>query len=111
VLDFFAYEREADSALVVGDGLAERWVTDPPGVRVKRLSTYFGSLSYTMRATGDRVIARIPAGLRIPPGGIVVRSPRARRAQTAVLNGRPTQVIEGREVVIRQLPAEITFQY
>jgi hypothetical protein len=111
VLDFFAYEREADSALVVGDGLAERWVTDPPGVRVKRLSTYFGSLTYTMRATGDRVIARIPAGLRIPPGGIVVRSPRARRAQTAVLNGRPTQVIEGREVVIRQLPAEITFQY
>jgi hypothetical protein len=111
VLDFFAYEREADSALVVGDGLAENWVMEQPGVNVRRLSTYFGPLTYSMRGEGDRVAVRIETGVRVPPGGIVLRSPRVRPVQRAVLNGQAAQVIESREVVIRQLPAELTLFY
>jgi hypothetical protein len=111
VLDFFAYERESDTALVVGDGIAERWVSERPGVRVRRLSTYYGPLSYTMRAEGDRVVVRIEAGLRLPQGGIVVRSPRARPVQRAMLDGQTAPVAGGREVVVRTLPAELTLFY
>jgi hypothetical protein len=111
VLDFFAYERESDRALVVGDGIAERWVSEQPGVSVRRLSTYYGPLSYSMRGGGDRVVVRIEAGLRLPEGGIVVRSPRGRPVQRAMLNGQPAQVAEGREVVVRRLPAELTLFY
>ncbi len=111
VLDFFAYEREADSALVVGDGLAEKWVMEQPGVIVRRLSTYFGPLTYSMRGEGNHVVVRIETGVRVPPGGIVLRSPRGRPVQHAVLNGRAAQVIESREFVIRQLPAELTLFY
>jgi len=111
VLDFFAYERQSDSALVVGDGIAESWVAQRPGVHVRGLSTYYGPLSYTMRRTGDRVVVRIESGLRVPPGGIVVRSPRARPVQRARVNGESAQVGEGKEVVIRRLPADLTFLY
>jgi hypothetical protein len=111
VLDFFAYEREADSALVVGDGLAEKWVMEQPGVNVRRLSTYFGPLTYSMRGEGDRVVVRIETGVRVPPGGIVLRSPRGRPVRRAVLNGQGAQVIERREVVVRRLPAELTLFY
>jgi hypothetical protein len=111
VLDFFAYEREADSALVVGDGLAERWVMEQPGVSVKGLSTYFGPLTYSMRGRGDSVVVQVVGGLRVPAGGIVVRSPRSRPLRGAALNGKPAQVVEGREVVLRQLPATLTFSY
>ena len=111
MLDFFAYERQSDTALVVGDGIAESWVSQRPGVSVRRLSTYYGPLSYTMRAVGDRVVVRIEAGLRVPEGGIVVRSPRARPVQRALLNGQTAQVAEGREVVVRRLPAELTLSY
>ena len=109
VLDFFAYERQSDSALVVGDGIAEPWVAQRPGVQVRRLSTYYGLLSYTMRGVGNRVLVRIESGLRVPPGGIVVRSPRPRPVQRALVNGKVARVGGGREVVIRRLPAELTF--
>lgn len=111
VLDFFAYERESDTALVVGDGIAERWVTERPGVSVRRLSTYYGPLSYSMRAAGERVVVRIEAGLRLPRGGIVVHSPRARPVLRAILNDRTIPVTGGREVVVRKLPAELTLFY
>jgi hypothetical protein len=111
VLDFFAYERESDTALVVGDGIAESWVTEQPGVRVRRLSTYYGPLSFTMRGVGNQVAVRIETGLRVPRGGIVVRSPRARPVSRALLNGQRTPVAGGREVVVRKLPAELTFVY
>jgi hypothetical protein len=111
VLDFFAYEREADSTLVIGDGLAERWVMERPGVAVTGLSTHFGPLSYTMRGRGDSVIVRVAKGLRIPEGGILVRSPRSRPVRRAALNGKVAEVREEREVVVRQLPAELTFWY
>jgi hypothetical protein len=111
VLDFFAYERESDSALVVGDGIVESWVTERPGVSVRRLSTYYGQLSYSMRGVGNRVVVRLEAGLRLPPGGIVVRSPSSRPVHRATLNGQTTPVSGGREVVVRELPAELTLFY
>jgi hypothetical protein len=49
--------------------------------------------------------------VRVPPGGLVVRSPRARPARGASLDGRPEPVADGREVVIRRLPADLTFFY
>ena len=46
VLDMFAYEREADGAIVVGAGLSERWMAS--GVTVKDLVTPHGRLSYQL---------------------------------------------------------------
>ena len=111
VLDFFAYEQEMDSSIVVGDGLAEKWVIEPPGIAVKGLSTHYGSLTYTMRARGESVVVRLAEGVRMPPGGIVIRSPRRRPVREAVVDGTPAQVNQGREVVIRRLPAVVTFSY
>lgn len=111
VLDFFAYEREADEALVVGDGLSESWVMEDPGVVVRQLSTHYGPLTYSMRGKGERVTVRVAAGLRVPEGGIVVRSPRARPVRRALLNRQAARVVGGREVVIRRLPAELTLWY
>jgi hypothetical protein len=111
VLDFFAYEREADDALIVGDGLSERWVMEDPGVVVRRLSTHYGRLTYSMRGKGAHVTVRVAAGLRVPGGGIVVRSPRTLPVRRAMLNRQAARVVGGREVVIRHLPAELILWY
>jgi hypothetical protein len=110
-LDFFAYEREADSALVVGDGLLEAWVDEAPGVAVGGLSTHYGRLGYSMRGEGGAVRVRIAEGVRVPPGGLVVRSPRARPLRGAVLDGAAVPVRDGREVVVRRLPADLILSY
>jgi hypothetical protein len=75
VLDMFAYERESDSALVIGAGLSTAWLADS-GVTVRGLRTRWGPLTYSVRGYQDEMRLTVEAsGLRVPPGGIVVAVP------------------------------------
>jgi hypothetical protein len=86
-LDLFAYEREADDALVIGAGVAKAWAAE--GVEVSGISTHYGTLHYSMTPEGGSIRVRIREGMRVPSGGIVVVSP-----------------IDGSETVIRAVPAD-----
>jgi hypothetical protein len=106
VLDMFAFEREADSTLVVAAGIPEAWVSEAPGVVVRGLSTHYGPLYLSVGGGGDRVRVRITGDLRVPPGGIVVHTPFARPIRSAEVNGRPATVA-GNRVLVRALPAQV----
>ena len=54
---------------------------------------------------------RIKEGVRVPAGGLVVRSPRARPLRRAILDGTALPVRDGREVVVRRLPADLILSY
>jgi hypothetical protein len=82
VLDMFAYERDNDSSLVIAAGVPASWIREDTGIRVTRLSTHYGLLTYSMRATPKGVAVRIESGLRIPKGGLVIQAPLA--AETKV---------------------------
>jgi hypothetical protein len=110
VLDMFAYERESDSSLVIGAGIPESWVTEKPGVTVRRLSTHYGPLSYTIRHETGRARVSMSAGLTIPPGGIEVRSPFTQTVHEARVNGAITPLLPTGGVVVRSLPAEVVFR-
>ena len=109
VLDMFAYERESDSSLVIGAGIPVSWVSQKPGVEVRSLSTHYGRLSYTMRATPGAVQLQID-GVRVPKGGLVIRSPLERPIRGVTVNGKPV-AFSGSEFVVRGLPASITLRY
>jgi hypothetical protein len=112
VLDMFAYDRASDSALVVGAGIAERWVREAPGVRVRRLGTPYGPVDFDARAaTARSLVAHIGGGVRMPPGGIVFRSPMDRPIASAMVNGSTVSLSTSGEVVIRHLPATIDLAY
>ena len=83
VLDLFAYEREADGALVLAAGVPPAWL-DGPGVAVRDLRTPYGPLSYAVRKQGGDVIVQVGAGLRVPPGGLVFSWQGAETRITAV---------------------------
>jgi hypothetical protein len=110
-LDLFAYEQ--DSALIVGAGVPEAWVREAPGVEMDGLHTYFGPLSLRMRAEGSTVRARIAGGgLRVPPGGIVLRTPLDRPIRRATVNGRRVDVAaDAREIVVRAAPADVVLEH
>jgi len=110
-LDLFAFERESDSALVVGAGIAPEWVTATPGVAVRDLRTAYGALSFSMTADGDRVRVRLEGSLDPPPGGVVVHAPLAAPLRSVVVNGVSRDAGTTGEVTIRALPAEIVFGY
>jgi hypothetical protein len=110
VLDLFAYERGADGALVVGAGIPEAWAAEAPGVTVERLRTHYGPLDLRVRAEGTRVRMIVGGGLRVPPGGVVVRSPLDRPIRRATVNGRAMRPSE-HEITVRRLPAEIVLEH
>ncbi|MEP6691765.1 MAG: discoidin domain-containing protein [Gemmatimonadaceae bacterium] len=110
-LDMFAYEREADSALVVGAGIAAKWVTEAPGVAVRRLRTTHGPLDLTMRADGDSVVATLGGLASMPRGGIVLSSPLARPLQSATIEGQAARLTATGEVIVERLPATIVLRY
>lgn len=111
-LDMFAYEREADSALVIGAGIVEPWTTAAPGVHVTALPTPYGPLTYTMRGEMGAVRVRLAStSLRMPPGGIAIVTPFDRRVTNATVDGEPVEVRGGREVIVRALPAEVVLEH
>ncbi|HEY6088759.1 MAG TPA: hypothetical protein VD771_03115, partial [Gemmatimonadaceae bacterium] len=109
-LDMLAFERESDSSLVIGAGVRDDWVKQDPGVRVANLSTQYGPLSYDMRASGSAVTINLRAGIRMPPGGIVVWSPLEQPILSAWIDGVPAAV-KGSEVRVRKLPATVIVRY
>ena len=112
VLDLFAYERVEDEALVVGAGVPEAWVREAPGVELAGLRTWYGPLSLRMRAEGQSVRVAIGGGVRVPAGGIVVRTPLARPIRRATVNGRRATVsADGSEVVVRAAPADVVLEH
>jgi hypothetical protein len=109
-LDMLAFERESDSSLVIGAGVRDDWVTQEPGVRVTNLHTEYGPLNYDMHATGNVVIVNLRAGIKLPPGGIVVWSPLSQPILSAAVDGAATAV-NGAEIRVRKLPAVVTIRY
>jgi hypothetical protein len=88
-LDFLAYED--DDALIVGAGLSREWAER--GVRVRGLSTHYGTLDYSIEAAADGLRMHIGGDLRVPKNGIVVKSPYG-----------------AGDVVVRSLPAELVLK-
>ena len=109
-LDMLAFERESDSSLVIGAGVKDEWVRQDPGVRVSNLNTAYGPLSYDMRASGNTVILNLRAGIKLPPGGIVVWSPLSEPILSASVDGVLAPV-KGSEIRVRKVPAVVTIRY
>ena len=105
-LDLFAYERDADSALVLAAGLPLQWL-EGEGVTVENLRTPSGRLSYSLYSQGHRLTLKIASGLRPPPGGVVFIWPGAQPPGPTRLNGEPVRW-QGAELHIHQLPAEVS---
>ena len=109
-LDMLAYERESDSSLVIGAGVRDEWVKEPPGIKVSNLSTEYGPLNYDMSGVGKVVTINLRSGIRMPPGGIVIYSPLDQPILSAAVDGVPTAV-RGAEVRVRKLPSIVTIRY
>src|SRR5262249_2775429 len=71
VLDLFAFERDADDALVLAAGVPPQWLA-AGGITVKGLRTPGGSLSYSLRRDSGRLILQVAGGSPVPAGGFVL---------------------------------------
>lgn len=104
-LDLFAYERDADRAIVLAAGVAPDWLDDG-GVAVHDLRTPYGRLSYTLRRDGDRLTLRLAPGSGMPPGGFIFVWPGDTPPRSASINGKPAS-FSGAELRVGTVPASV----
>ncbi len=106
-LDFFASEREGDSTLVVGAGIPVSWARSAAGVTVRGIHTWWGTLDLVVRPAG-RTVRYTVSGVQ-PPGGIELHAPFGASPRVVRVNGRVTQLHDGRVMVTA--PAGVEFDY
>ncbi|HEX9006660.1 MAG TPA: hypothetical protein VF889_05165, partial [Bacteroidota bacterium] len=105
VRSMFAYERGKDTALVVGAGIPEEWLSDTAGVAVRGLPTHYGLLDYTMKKQGEGVMVVLSGSLNLPAGKIIVRPPLSGHVRSVSGDARPGARNE--EIILTRLPATI----
>jgi hypothetical protein len=104
VRSLIAYERATDQSLVLAAGLAPEWI-DGAGVRVDRMPTPYGALSYSLRRTDS-------ATLRFEIGGgltakLVLRPPLQAPLRSVVVDGSACASFDQDSVTVLRTPAEV----
>ncbi|MBC6948326.1 hypothetical protein DWB58_10375 [candidate division KSB1 bacterium] len=110
VRNMFVYETD-DEALVIGAGILEDWVRDSVGVEVERLPTYDGVLNYSMKMAGRNVVVHIAGDLRMPKGGIVLKSPFGTPLKSVRVNRKTSRAFTNDTVTIVTFPAKVELSY
>lgn len=110
VRNMFVYETD-DEALVIGAGILEDWVRDSVGVEVERLPTYDGVLNYSMKMAGKNVVVHIAGDLRMPKGGIVLKSPFGTPLKSVRVNRKTSRAFTNDTVTIVTFPAKVELSY
>jgi hypothetical protein len=97
VRSLFVYERAADRALVLAAGLAGEWLSGP-GVRVTRLATLYGTLTYSLRRLDAHTVRfDIGAGLSAQ---LVLRPPLAAALRSVTVNDVASTAFEPDSVTL-----------
>jgi hypothetical protein len=108
VLDMFAYARGSDDSQVIGAGIPLDWLAGD-GVSIANLRTADGPLSYTLRSpSAGKIALDVPAGNKLPKGGIVLRLPQA-KVRSVRVDGAPASWRDG-EVRVTRAPARVELE-
>ena len=102
-LDSFAYEREADQALLLAEGVPVDWLRGA-GIGLHGLRTPYGPLSYKLAVDEGTLSLNVETMQRTPPGGVVFTWPWDTAPGAATLNGKPV-TWQNRQIKIDSLPA------
>ncbi len=107
-LDMFAYQREVDDAIVLAAGVPSAWLAGK-GVSIDGLHTAHGTLKYTLSRSDRKLSLRVPEGLQLPSGGLVLPWPYEGAPGTATINGEQAQW-QDNELRITSLPAKVEIE-
>ncbi len=107
-LDMFAYQREVDDAIVLAAGVPSAWLSGK-GVSIDGLHTAHGTVKYTLSRSDRKLSLRVPEGLQLPSGGLVLPWPYEGAPGAATINGEQAQW-QDNELRITSLPARVEIE-
>ncbi|MCP4410346.1 MAG: hypothetical protein GY807_21890 [Gammaproteobacteria bacterium] len=108
----FAFERDADQALVIAAGIPDAWLMAKGGVAIHGLPTWYGTLNYSlMREQTGTLHMRLSGDLRLPPGKIILQPPGDKPLREVLVNAEPIQSFTTNQATIETFPAEVVVRY
>ena len=112
VRSMFVYEDESDKTLVIAAGFPAAWIENETGITLKRLSTYYGTLNYSLRKGGlGELRLKLSGDIALPPGKIIVTSPLEEPLKGVLVNGKPSATFNAHRATVDEFPAEVVLQY
>lgn len=110
-LSLFAFEHGPHQTLTLAAGLDPAWLDAGAPVGVRNLSTHYGGLGFRVqRLDAATISVVIDAGLRVPPGGIVLAPPLAGPLRAATVNGTSWHEFDALTCVCRTVPATVVMR-
>jgi hypothetical protein len=109
-----AYESDREQSMVIGAGIPLTWLLSEEGVTVRGLRTHFGSLSYSTKREGSKVIFEIGGadGLRMPEGGLTLSLPSPELIKGVRIEGITTAgALDGGLVRLPRVPVSVEVEY
>jgi hypothetical protein len=106
-LDLFAYEREADDALVVGAGWKPEWLASGEPIELRGLSTPFGPLDFSLRPHAGGWTLALPRALQGLRGGVRLVWPPGMARPRALHDGRELAFDAAGELRLPDAPSTV----
>jgi hypothetical protein len=107
--NYFVYENELDSSIIIGAGLMKEWINSEEGIEVSEMPTYYGKISYSVKKQGNIISIKIDGSVRIPTGGIILKNKYLIQDEDKVtINGKPEKF--DKKIKITSLPCQILIQ-
>lgn len=103
-LDLFAYEDRAEGAMVIAAGTPRAWL-EGEGIKVERLMTHYGALSYHAAERDGNIVFQL-SGEAAPPDGFLLPTGFLGEEFEAMVNGERAEMKDGALRFVA-LPAEI----
>ncbi len=104
----FAFERDADQALVIAAGIPDAWLKTEDGIEIEGLPTWYGTLNYHLnRDKNGTLRLRLSGNLVMPPGKIVFQPPGDQPLREVQVNGHPIQSFTPILATIDEFPADV----
>jgi hypothetical protein len=109
IRDMFIHEDKG--SLVLAAGIDGKWLDQAEGVSVRDMPSFFGKTSYSIKKSGDTVMAHVE-GTAEPEKGFVFKSPFPDRKITGVkVNNKKWDNFTDKDVSFPETPAEIEIKY
>ncbi|HBH47588.1 MAG TPA: hypothetical protein DDX98_03060 [Bacteroidales bacterium] len=108
----FVYENEYDQSLVIASALYQDWIDTPKGMSIKKLPTYYGEISYSIKKEDKYYRFRINGDLQLPANGIKIKNFNQKKLPVKVIvNNSEIKNYSENEISINDFPAEVLIYY
>lgn len=111
-LSLFAYEREADGAVVVAAGIPWRWLEEGGVIRASGLPTRYGELAFRLGREGPDRLRLVLSGNCAAPGGFVLQPPTPAPVAGVSIGGETLAAWDEKAgLACRDCPADVVFRF